>query len=288
MSAPTTTASTRSLPRRIVPPACAQYHLAGHTNKGTHILDTHNDFVIDEVWELYRHSVARTGNVATLLEWDADIPSFEVVHAEALKARRLPERGDEDLSRRLLGSPLPRLQRWMQAVVEHRARRGRRRFAGRRAELSRTRSARVIPSKTLTPVERVGVYQGMYLLRMVEALQGDYPAVAHLLGDDDAELVTAYAAAHPSVSYTLQSLRPALPEFLRASRRSAGKPSSPTSRASELAVTEVFDAPESPPGRPKRSRGSPRTHGRGRFSSRSRPCAFAYPVNAYLQSVKED
>jgi uncharacterized protein len=64
-----------------------QYHLAGHTNKGTHIIDTHNDHVIDEVWKLYAHSVKRTGNVSMLLEWDADIPAFEVVHAEALKAR---------------------------------------------------------------------------------------------------------------------------------------------------------------------------------------------------------
>ena len=71
-----------------------QYHLAGHTHKGTHILDTHSDHVIDEVWSLYRRSCQRTGGVATLLEWDENIPGFEVVHAEALKARRhrgLPE-----------------------------------------------------------------------------------------------------------------------------------------------------------------------------------------------------
>ncbi len=71
----------------IEPSRVAQYHLAGHTNKGTHIIDTHNDHVIDTVWDLYRHAVARTGNVSTLLEWDADIPAFEVVHAEALKSR---------------------------------------------------------------------------------------------------------------------------------------------------------------------------------------------------------
>ncbi len=70
----------------IDPARVAQYHLAGHTNKGTHIVDTHNDHVIDPVWELYRRSVGRTGNVSTLLEWDADIPAFEVVHGEALKA----------------------------------------------------------------------------------------------------------------------------------------------------------------------------------------------------------
>ncbi len=71
-----------------------QYHLAGHTHKGTHILDTHSDHVVDEVWELYRHAYQRTGGVATLLEWDENIPSFQVVHAEALKARQyrdLPE-----------------------------------------------------------------------------------------------------------------------------------------------------------------------------------------------------
>jgi len=71
----------------IDPSRVSQYHLAGHTNKGTHIIDTHNDHVIDAVWDLYRHSAERTGNVSTLLEWDADIPAFEVVHAEALKAR---------------------------------------------------------------------------------------------------------------------------------------------------------------------------------------------------------
>jgi uncharacterized protein (UPF0276 family) len=64
-----------------------QYHVAGHTNKGTHILDTHSDHALDEVWELFRRSCRRTGNVATLYEWDEDIPAFDVVHAEALKAR---------------------------------------------------------------------------------------------------------------------------------------------------------------------------------------------------------
>ncbi len=63
-----------------------QYHVAGHTNKGTHILDTHSDHALPEVWDLYRMAWARTGPAATLYEWDEDIPEFEVVHAEARKA----------------------------------------------------------------------------------------------------------------------------------------------------------------------------------------------------------
>ena len=63
-----------------------QYHLAGHTNKGTHIIDTHNDHVLDPVWELFGHTIQHVGLRATLLEWDADIPPFEIIHQEVLKA----------------------------------------------------------------------------------------------------------------------------------------------------------------------------------------------------------
>ena len=63
-----------------------QIHIAGHTDKGTHCIDTHDGRVIDEVWALYAEVHRRAGNRATLLEWDAHIPPFEEVHAEVLKA----------------------------------------------------------------------------------------------------------------------------------------------------------------------------------------------------------
>jgi hypothetical protein len=65
-----------------------QFHLAGHTNLGTHCIDTHDGHVVDPVWELYRLAYRLTGGVSTLLEWDAKIPEFPVVHAELLKAKR--------------------------------------------------------------------------------------------------------------------------------------------------------------------------------------------------------
>ncbi|HAW27278.1 MAG TPA: hypothetical protein DCY03_04035 [Planctomycetaceae bacterium] len=65
-----------------------QCHLAGHTNCGTHLIDTHDGHVIDPVWNLFRLLHQRTGGVATLLEWDAEIPPFPVVHQEVLKARQ--------------------------------------------------------------------------------------------------------------------------------------------------------------------------------------------------------
>ncbi len=69
-----------------------QYHLAGHTHKGTHILDTHSGPAIDAVWSLYERACRRTGAVSTLFEWDEAVPPLDVVRAEAAKAR--PRRGD--------------------------------------------------------------------------------------------------------------------------------------------------------------------------------------------------
>ena len=64
-----------------------QIHLAGHTDCGTHIIDTHDRPVIDRVWDLYRRTIERIGPVSTLLEWDAAIPPFPELHAEVLKAK---------------------------------------------------------------------------------------------------------------------------------------------------------------------------------------------------------
>jgi uncharacterized protein len=66
----------------------AQIHIAGHTKFQKYLLDTHDHPVLDPVWKLYQHAISRTGRTATLLEWDARIPSFEEVHTEALKANQ--------------------------------------------------------------------------------------------------------------------------------------------------------------------------------------------------------
>jgi uncharacterized protein (UPF0276 family) len=65
----------------------AQMHIAGHTKFEKYILDTHDHPVLDPVWKLYRHATQLCGVTATLLEWDDKIPSFNEVHAEALKAK---------------------------------------------------------------------------------------------------------------------------------------------------------------------------------------------------------
>jgi uncharacterized protein (UPF0276 family) len=65
-----------------------QIHLAGHTDKGSYLLDTHVGPVPESVWELYRYAVKRFGTIPTLIEWDDAVPEYDVVAAEASRAAK--------------------------------------------------------------------------------------------------------------------------------------------------------------------------------------------------------
>jgi uncharacterized protein (UPF0276 family) len=66
-----------------------QIHLAGHTDMGAYLFDTHDGPVAGPVWDLYRAAVRRFGRVSTLIEWDERIPPLEEVCAEAARARAI-------------------------------------------------------------------------------------------------------------------------------------------------------------------------------------------------------
>jgi len=74
-----------------------EMHLAGHTvnryGDKTIVIDTHSDHVCDAVWRLYEFALEHCGATPTLIEWDTDIPSLDVLMAEAsLADLRLEER----------------------------------------------------------------------------------------------------------------------------------------------------------------------------------------------------
>jgi len=134
------------------------------------------------------------------------------------------------------------LQQWLQSVVTH---------SGDVYEAAGAAAIHVddvvLPSHTLQPIQRIGIYHGMYMLRMVEALAADYPAVSRFLGEESfEELVRSYVETYPSRSYTLNRLGDTFPEFIAASTvkrrvflRDLAK--------LELAMTQVFDESEAEP-----------------------------------------
>ncbi len=77
----------------------AQFHIAGHSRYERFVIDTHDHPVVDPVWRLYARAVELAGPTPTLLEWDARIPPFDEVHAEALKANRFLSHREQEVSR---------------------------------------------------------------------------------------------------------------------------------------------------------------------------------------------
>lgn len=71
----------------IPPGRVGQFHLAGHSDHGQYVLDTHDAPVADAVWELYRSALRRFGRVPALIEWDDHVPDLERVIEESRRAR---------------------------------------------------------------------------------------------------------------------------------------------------------------------------------------------------------
>lgn len=105
--------------------------------------------------------------------------------------------------------------------------------------------AHLLPSKTLRPEQRLGIYVDAYLSRLVEALEEDFPAVSRLLGHRAFHRTCrAYLERHPSRSRSLNPLGRKLPEFLssRAAARDLAR--------IEVAMSEVFDGDPAEPLKP--------------------------------------
>lgn len=207
----------RHIPGELV----GQFHLAGHTNMGRYLFDTHGGEVIDPVWQLYRQALELYGKVSTLIEWDEHIPSFERLAEEARKAResyalaelKTPETLRAEGQARFApyqarptdpaAPDLVRMQRWMKTHIQ----------PGARPDQE---AAACLNVQGGDPgIERLAVYAGGYFARVHDALAEVYEAVKHLVGDEAfRQLTEEYAVAYPSGEYNLTYVGRQLPRFL--------------------------------------------------------------------------
>lgn len=74
-----------ALPRGIA----GEIHLAGYCEREDIVIDDHGSRVRPAVWAVYRHALRRFGPLPTLIEWDTDLPSLDVLLAEARQADQL-------------------------------------------------------------------------------------------------------------------------------------------------------------------------------------------------------
>lgn len=183
-----------------------------------------------------------------------------------------------------MATDLATLQRWMQHCIQQ---------AGEADDVMTARAREIVkPSLTLEPVERLDIYRGMYLMRMQEALEVDYPGLVNFVGADEFfRLVSRYVDLHPSRSYTLNRLGDHLPVFLE-TVDDIRKPEFCRDLARlELLLTQVFDEQETPALTAEQIAAVPQDAWEG---ARLRPiaafrlAAFDYPVSQYLGAVDEE
>lgn len=222
-----------------------QVHLAGHENHVTHLIDTHNGPVIDDVWQLYRYVVSQCQHLPnTMIEWDDNIPEFPVLYAELEKAKRIVT---DPIVEPLLLPRFPHAtyelpchtsptlldeQQWLQQAIflEH--------------SNSQVLNERVKPKVNFSPEAQLGVYINAYKYRLFDVVYEDYPALKHYLRDDAFEkLLWQYIRACHSDHYNIAQFSLGMPDFISKIM--------PENRfifelsTLEATILRVFDAPES-------------------------------------------
>jgi hypothetical protein len=188
---------------------------------------------------------------------------------------------------------LKNTQFWMQEVIMHPGT-NEEAVASPKAQaiVSKRRFPRVVlPSKTLDSYLRIGIYRDMYLARLREALTSDFPALVRYLGDEAfTQLVSGYVQAYPSRSYTLNRLGDHLPEYIRSAAGLSRREFLYDLALLELAMSQVFDAEESPVLTPEAIAAVPADaweRVRLKPIKAFRLLSFRYPVNGYVRSAKE-
>jgi hypothetical protein len=178
---------------------------------------------------------------------------------------------------------LDRLERWLQdAIVRPLERNSNAADAG----------ANILPSRHLSPRDRIEIYSGMYVSRLQECLETDFPALARFLGAEKfAWLVRAYLRKHPSRHYSLNALGRHMAEFLSGDVKIARRALLADIARLELAMSDVFDEEPSAtlsPADLARLAPSDWPNLRLQLVPALRLCAFDHRANAIVTALRHE
>lgn len=195
-----------------------QIHLAGHSDCGTHIVDTHDHPVAPAVWRLYAKACQRFGHVATMIERDDAIPPLQDLLDELQVARGIassaltsshPQTQALQSCQGTWNSPAATLEQVQQTLVNYMLDRPTAPIASA-VDLLRAQPGVYV-------AQRLEIYHHAYRARLTEVLADSFEKTSRYMGSDafDAE-ATAYAVQQPPQSRSLSRYGAEFPEFLAA------------------------------------------------------------------------
>jgi hypothetical protein len=241
-------------------------HLAGHLVTPQAVIDHHGDRVAEPVWQLYEAALQRFGAVPTLIEWDTDLPSLDVLLTEADRAAALhvraaaPARSPATLPAVIAGPPaaaaapptvlaVPAILAGSAAAVEagdgnSMLADAQQLFAG--ALLDDDLSAQALAQfKSADSEHRFALYRGNQSATWYKTLAAAYPVVLALVGDEFfGGLARAYGRARPSDNPDLNHFGARFATFLRDFPHAAQLPYLPDLAALEWALHRAHYAPQ--------------------------------------------
>ena len=183
-----------------------QIHLAGHSDNGDHIIDTHDHPVAQPVWDLYAQACQRFGAVAAMIERDDHIPPLADLLDELATARRIAAQhmaSPEPATAAVMPlapavDPLP-----LAAVQRH--------FAD---QVLAGALPQATPDDPVTG--RLPIYHHAYRARLAEVLADTYAKTFLYMGSDSFDVhARAFAVAHPPQTRSLNRYGEGLVEALR-------------------------------------------------------------------------
>lgn len=266
-----------------------QIHLSGHSNKGTHIIDTHDDHVIDEVWNLYKYAVNKAGRTPnTMIEWDDHIPEFPVLYAELTKAKEaakaahqyiLPDLYREQTPQRVNHeTPLSSAQAHMQDAI----------MQGDSFDNNATQWIRA--KEQFAPQEQLDVYINAYRYRLHDVVAEDYPVLKAYLGKEAFyDLIWEFVNTAQPTHFNIGRFALKLPDFVTKQR-----PKDVFAQELcqlETTVAQMTDPVETAPLEQKHLEGmTPEKLMGSRLYPRKalQLMEFAHPVNSYYCDVMEE
>jgi len=189
-----------------------EIHLAGYQEKEEYIFDTHGYPVHPPVWELYAQALAILGEVPTLIEWDTDIPDFEVLMGEASKAQNIL---NENQTREKLTPPNSPFVRGEEKEIVMDENTIQKLFYQAVIEDTSKLNEYLKAPQNLTQKEGLGIYRGSVNGKLTRTLKSIYPVVFNLV---DSQFFNATAVSFirrfPSLSANLGDYGVQFPDFL--------------------------------------------------------------------------
>ena len=267
-----------------------QIHLSGHTNKGTHIIDTHDDFVVDEVWALYRYVVHKAGRTPnTMIEWDDNIPEFDVLYKELGKARiAARDAHNHGTLPALAAAQLPHIANPSVPLAQTESRMQEAILLGGGIDARPDEWIRSKPE--FAPREQLAVYVNAYRSRLSDVVAEDYPVLRYYLGDwRFKRLIGDFVNTVRSTYFNIGRYAAQLPGFLKC--HEAGDGIAFELAALENAISQLTDPEETTPLQPDHLEGmTPARLMKAVLSPRKalELFSFEYPVNRYYCDVKEE